>query len=54
FVQDDLIRKGEAIICYVPTDDMVVDILYQPLIWEQHWKLVQGMGLQMHLSGSDK
>ncbi|KIK72657.1 hypothetical protein PAXRUDRAFT_21735 [Paxillus rubicundulus Ve08.2h10] len=32
FIRDDLIGKGEAIIRYVPTDDMVADILTKPLI----------------------
>ncbi|KIK95226.1 hypothetical protein PAXRUDRAFT_87043, partial [Paxillus rubicundulus Ve08.2h10] len=56
FIQDDFITKGEAIIHYVPTNDMVVDILTKPLplIQEQHWKFIWGMGLQMCLSGSDK
>jgi len=33
---------------------MVADILTKPLVSEQHWKFVQGMGLRLHLSGSDK
>ncbi|KIL00579.1 hypothetical protein PAXRUDRAFT_129581, partial [Paxillus rubicundulus Ve08.2h10] len=46
FIQDDLVGKGEAVICYTsPT---------KPLVQEQHWKIVWGMELQMCLSGSDK
>ncbi|KIJ05837.1 hypothetical protein PAXINDRAFT_30475, partial [Paxillus involutus ATCC 200175] len=54
FVRDDLVGKGEAVIHYVPTDDMVADILTKPLVQEQHWKFVRGMGLRMRSSGSDK
>ncbi|KIJ11278.1 hypothetical protein PAXINDRAFT_22542, partial [Paxillus involutus ATCC 200175] len=54
FVWDDLVGKGEAVIHYVPTDDMAADILTKPLVREQHWKFVRGMGLRMRSSGSDK
>jgi hypothetical protein len=53
FVRDDLVGKEEAIFCYVPTRDMVADILTKPLARDQHWKFVKAMGLQLHLSGSD-
>jgi len=33
---------------------MVADILTKPLVSEQHWKFVRGMGLRLHSSGSDK
>ncbi|KIK79521.1 hypothetical protein PAXRUDRAFT_161122, partial [Paxillus rubicundulus Ve08.2h10] len=50
FVQDNLVGKGKAIEkmqCpfLVLGDDMVADILTKPLIQEQHWKFVWGMGL---------
>jgi len=40
FVRDDLVGKGEAVIRYVSTKDMVEDILTKPLVSEQHWKFV--------------
>ncbi|KAF8839361.1 hypothetical protein BDN67DRAFT_905732, partial [Paxillus ammoniavirescens] len=52
FVQDDLVGKGEAIVLYVPTGDMVADILTKPLVRDQHWKFIKAMGLRLHLSGS--
>ncbi|KAF9223297.1 hypothetical protein BS17DRAFT_705999, partial [Gyrodon lividus] len=51
FVCDDLVGKGEAIVRYVPTGDMVADILTK-LAKDQHWKFVKAMGLQLHSSGS--
>ncbi|EGO28059.1 hypothetical protein SERLADRAFT_435831 [Serpula lacrymans var. lacrymans S7.9] len=54
FIQDDLVSKGEAVIRYVPTGDMVADILTKPLTHEKHWKFSKAMGLRLHLSGSDK
>ena len=53
FVQDDLVGKGEAIVRYVPTRDMVADILTKPLMRDLHWKFVKAMGLWLHSSGSD-
>ena len=54
FVQDDLVGKGEAVICYVPTTDMTADILTKALTREQHWKFLQAMGLRLRSSGSVK
>ncbi|KAG2353942.1 hypothetical protein BDR07DRAFT_1307561, partial [Suillus spraguei] len=52
---DDLVAKGQAIICYIPTDyDMVADILTKPLIHDNHWKFTKAMGLRLHSSRSDK
>ncbi|KAF8547114.1 hypothetical protein OG21DRAFT_1425425, partial [Imleria badia] len=50
----DLVGKGEAIICYVPTVDMTVDILTKALARKSHWKFIWGIGLQLCLSGSVK
>ncbi|EGN91649.1 hypothetical protein SERLA73DRAFT_67070, partial [Serpula lacrymans var. lacrymans S7.3] len=54
FIRDDLVSKGEAVIRYVPTGDMVADILTKPLTHEKHWKFSKAMGLWLHSSGSDK
>ena len=54
FVRDDLIAKGEAIIRYVPTDDMVANIFTKALPHDKHWKFVVAMGLRLCLSGSVK
>ena len=53
FVRDDLVGKGEAIVRYVPTGDMVADIHTKPLMRDLHWKFVKAMGLRLHSSGSD-
>ena len=53
FVRNDLVGKGEAIVCYVPTGNMVADILTKPLVRDLHWKFVKAMGLRLHSSGSD-
>ena len=54
FVRDDLIAKGEAIVRYVPTDDMVADIFTKALPHDKHWKFVTAMGLRLCSSGSVK
>ena len=54
FVRDDLIAKGEAIVRYVPTDDMVADIFTKALPHEKHWKFAAAMGLRLCSSGSVK
>ncbi|KAG2073967.1 hypothetical protein BDR04DRAFT_975172, partial [Suillus decipiens] len=48
------VAKGKAVIHYIPTDDMVADILTKPLIHDKHWKFTKAMSLQLCLSGSDK
>ena len=53
-IQDDLVAKGEAVIRYVPTNDMVADILTKALTHDQHWKFIKAMGLQLRSSGSVK
>ncbi|EGN91090.1 hypothetical protein SERLA73DRAFT_81192 [Serpula lacrymans var. lacrymans S7.3] len=54
FLHEIHISKGEAVIRYVPTGDMVADILTKPLTHEKHWKFSKAMGLRLHSSGSDK
>ena len=54
FIWDDLVGKGEAVVQYVSTKEMVADILTKLLAHNPHWKFVQGMGLCLHSSGSDK
>ena len=54
FVRDDIVGKGEAVVRYVSTKDMVADILTKPLANEPHWKFVRSMGLRLYWSGSDK
>ncbi|KAF8444490.1 hypothetical protein L210DRAFT_3394822 [Boletus edulis BED1] len=42
FVQDDVVGKGEAVVWYVSTKDMVwADILTKPLTNEPHWEQVK-------------
>ena len=53
-IWDDLVAKGEAVIHYVPTNDMVADILTKALTHDQHWKFIKVMGLQLCSSGSVK
>ena len=52
FVRDDLVAKGQAEVRWVPTDDMVADILTKALPFEKHWKFVRAMGLRLRSSGS--
>ncbi|KAJ3527698.1 hypothetical protein NMY22_g9685 [Coprinellus aureogranulatus] len=52
FVRDDLVRKGLAKVTYLPTGEMVADIMTKPLPHDLHWKFVKGMGLHMDSSGS--
>lgn len=52
YVRDDLIRNQQAVVKYIPTGDMVADIMTKPLGLELHWKFVRAMGLQMDSSGS--
>ena len=47
-IQDDLVAKGEAVIHYIPTNNMVTDILTKVLTHDQHWKFIKSMGLQLH------
>ncbi|KIO11748.1 hypothetical protein M404DRAFT_126749, partial [Pisolithus tinctorius Marx 270] len=51
-VQDDLVANKEAAVWYVPTRDMVADIMTKALVHKQHWKFIKAMGLQLHSSGS--
>jgi hypothetical protein len=54
FVRDDIVAKGEAVVRYVSTHDMVADILTKPLSREKHWKFAKAMGLRFISSGSVK
>ena len=49
---DDVIGKGLAIVWYIPTSEMVVDILTKALSHNKHSKFTTAMGLQPHSSGS--
>jgi Reverse transcriptase (RNA-dependent DNA polymerase) len=52
YFRDDLVAKGECIVRWCPTDDMVADILTKPLPHDKHWKFVRAMGLRPSSSGS--
>jgi hypothetical protein len=52
FVRDDLVAKNQAIIKYIPTDQMIADIMTKPLPHDTHWKFVHAMGLRLGSSGS--
>ena len=52
FVHDDVVGKGLAIVQYIPTSEMVADILTKALLCNKHSKFTTTMGLQPHLSGS--
>jgi hypothetical protein len=54
FIRDNIIAKGEAVVRYVSTHDMVADILTKPLSREKHWKFATAMGLRFTSSGSVK
>lgn len=52
YLRDDLVGTGQAIVRYVPTDDMVADIFTKSLPHDKHWKFTKAMGLRLHTSGS--
>ncbi|KII83573.1 hypothetical protein PLICRDRAFT_119358, partial [Plicaturopsis crispa FD-325 SS-3] len=54
FVRDDLVARGEAVVRYVPTGDMVADVLTKALAPDKHWKFSKAMGLRLRSSGSVK
>ncbi|KAG5723407.1 hypothetical protein E4T56_gene14132 [Termitomyces sp. T112] len=54
YFRDDLVSKGQAVVRYVPTEDMVADIFTKALGHEKHWKFTKAMGLRLHTSGSVK
>jgi hypothetical protein len=45
YVRDDLVNKNQAVIKYIPTSDIVADIMMKPLPRETHWKFMERMGL---------
>jgi Reverse transcriptase (RNA-dependent DNA polymerase) len=52
YIRDDLVAKGECVVRWCPTDDMVADILTKALTHDKHWKFVRAMGLRPCSSGS--
>ncbi|RXW14669.1 hypothetical protein EST38_g11187, partial [Candolleomyces aberdarensis] len=54
YVRDDLVNKNQATIKYIPTSEMVADIMTKPLPRDAHWKFVERMGLRLGSSGSVK
>ena len=52
YLRDDLVAKGEAVVRYVPTEDMVADIFTKALPHDKHWKFTKAMGLRLPTSGS--
>lgn len=52
FIRDDIVATGQAVVLYVPTDDMVADILTKSLSHDKHWKFTKAMGLRLNTSGS--
>ena len=51
-IHDDVVGKGLAIVWYIPTSEMVVDILTKALSHDKHSKFTATIGLQPRLSGS--
>jgi len=45
YIRDDLVAKGECIIQWCPTDNMVADIFTKELPHDKHWTFVHAMGL---------
>jgi hypothetical protein len=54
YIRDDVVAKGQAIIQYIPTDDMVADIFTKPLSLEKFEKFSHALGLRFRSSGSVK
>jgi hypothetical protein len=51
FVRDDLVRKGECVVLWYPTEDMVADIFTKALPHDKHSKFCLSMGLRPGSSG---
>jgi hypothetical protein len=47
FVRNDIVGKGQAVVCYVNTNDQVADIMTKSLGHDKHWHFVRAMGLVM-------
>ena len=52
FIRDDIVAKGQAIVRYVSTEDMIADIFTKALSKDKHWKFATAMGLRLRTSGS--
>ena len=42
----EVLKKGDVKISYVPTDEMIADILTKNLPKQKHWKFLQKMGMK--------
>jgi hypothetical protein len=51
FVRDDLVRHGECVVLWYPTEDMVADIFTKALPHDKHSKFCLSMGLRPGSSG---
>jgi len=51
FVRDDLVRHGECVVLWYPTEEMVADIFTKALPHEKHSKFCLSMGLRPGSSG---
>jgi hypothetical protein len=54
YVRDDLVRQGECVVVWYPTEEMVADIFTKALPPRQHLKLCLAMGLHPGSSGGVK
>jgi hypothetical protein len=50
----EMCNQGQAVVTYVPTDEMVADIFTKPLPHNKHWKFAEAVGLCTCTSGSVK
>jgi hypothetical protein len=54
YVRDDLVRQGECVVVWYPTEEMVADIFTKSLSPQQHMKFCLAMGLRPGSSGGVK